>query len=278
MRRKKGFTLIELLVVIAIIALLLAILMPALQKIKKQARRVICGTSMHDWGVAIVAFAADNDNFFPNNGRDPIRNSYNLSAVSGAMSQFFEDYLLRLDDNAANSRANILFCPTNSWERAAYRGGHAGRDLQFYLDIGMVGYLVLFGNDEGLLTSAYSVTNYTPPTCPNGLKWVTRKKLGGRYSRGPILSDVMYTQGRDEWVDPTVGVPLSSHPSSKDDAPEGGYFLFEDGSTNWYRGVDIGTGGGLGGGSEKHSFHGGQVSLGSIQGPWRAYYGLPDVR
>ncbi len=48
MRRKEGFTLIELLVVIAKIALMLAILMPALQKIKKQARRVICGTSMHD--------------------------------------------------------------------------------------------------------------------------------------------------------------------------------------------------------------------------------------
>ncbi len=45
MRKKKGFTLIELLVVIAIIAMLLAILMPALGKVKKLAMRLVCGTN-----------------------------------------------------------------------------------------------------------------------------------------------------------------------------------------------------------------------------------------
>ena len=45
-RLKQGFTLIELLVVISIIALLLSILMPALQKIKEQARAVICTANL----------------------------------------------------------------------------------------------------------------------------------------------------------------------------------------------------------------------------------------
>ena len=48
--KKRGFTLIELLVVIAIIALLMAILMPALNRVKKQARSAACRVNLHGWG------------------------------------------------------------------------------------------------------------------------------------------------------------------------------------------------------------------------------------
>ena len=51
MYRRRGFTLIELLVVIAIIALLLAILMPALQRVKGQARSVACLAKLKQWGL-----------------------------------------------------------------------------------------------------------------------------------------------------------------------------------------------------------------------------------
>jgi prepilin-type N-terminal cleavage/methylation domain-containing protein len=62
--RKKGFTLIELLVVIAIIAMLLAILMPALSKVKKIAMRVVCGTNLKGLGTAQTVYANDYDDAY----------------------------------------------------------------------------------------------------------------------------------------------------------------------------------------------------------------------
>lgn len=61
MQNRKGFTLIELLVVIAIIALLLSILMPALTKVKKQARAVVCMSNLKQWGMATIMYTTENN-------------------------------------------------------------------------------------------------------------------------------------------------------------------------------------------------------------------------
>jgi len=66
--KKKGFTLIELLVVIAIIAMLLAILMPALNKVKKIAQRVVCGTNLKGLGTAQSVYANDYEDQFTRQG------------------------------------------------------------------------------------------------------------------------------------------------------------------------------------------------------------------
>jgi prepilin-type N-terminal cleavage/methylation domain-containing protein len=58
--KKKAFTLVELLVVISIIALLLAILMPALSKVREQAKNVVCGSQLRQQGIAMLAYASDN--------------------------------------------------------------------------------------------------------------------------------------------------------------------------------------------------------------------------
>jgi len=65
MRKSRGFTLIELLVVIAIIALLMAILMPALQRAKKQVRTIICRNNLNQYGLALRLYSDDHDGFFP---------------------------------------------------------------------------------------------------------------------------------------------------------------------------------------------------------------------
>ena len=57
---KKGFTLIELLVVISIIALLLAILMPALGKVKEKGREVMCRSNLKQWSYVFHLYANDN--------------------------------------------------------------------------------------------------------------------------------------------------------------------------------------------------------------------------
>ncbi len=61
MAKRKGFTLIELLVVIAIIAILMAILMPALNIAKEQARGVACMSNQKTMGLAYVMYADENN-------------------------------------------------------------------------------------------------------------------------------------------------------------------------------------------------------------------------
>ncbi|NIP22294.1 MAG: prepilin-type N-terminal cleavage/methylation domain-containing protein [Phycisphaerae bacterium] len=61
MDRQRGFTLIELLVVIAIIALLLALLMPALDHARNLAVRAVCKANLKDLAIAWIMYADDND-------------------------------------------------------------------------------------------------------------------------------------------------------------------------------------------------------------------------
>jgi prepilin-type N-terminal cleavage/methylation domain-containing protein/prepilin-type processing-associated H-X9-DG protein len=63
--KDQGFTLIELLVVIAIIALLAAMLLPALSRSKASARRIICVNHLKQLALATVMYVADNESYYP---------------------------------------------------------------------------------------------------------------------------------------------------------------------------------------------------------------------
>jgi len=65
MKNKKGFTLVELLVVVSIIALLLAIMMPAMKRAKEQANCIVCKSNLRNYGLAGAMYLQENNNAFP---------------------------------------------------------------------------------------------------------------------------------------------------------------------------------------------------------------------
>lgn len=104
MHIRKGFTLIELLVVIAIIALLLAILMPALQRVKKQAKGVVCQNNLKQIGMATNLYVLDRDLYIPR--------SAEWGGDTKPWFKLFMPYLAQkpIDDNYRNVK--IFRCPS----------------------------------------------------------------------------------------------------------------------------------------------------------------------
>ncbi|HNS22025.1 MAG TPA: prepilin-type N-terminal cleavage/methylation domain-containing protein [Sedimentisphaerales bacterium] len=93
---RRGFTLIELLVVIAIIAILMAILMPSLSRVRDQARQVNCGANLRQWNLIFNMYVGENDGKF-----------YSGCSDAGYW------WLYQLEEKQQDwKQSKISFCPT----------------------------------------------------------------------------------------------------------------------------------------------------------------------
>src|SRR5271169_130395 len=112
-RKKTGaFTLIELLVVIAIIAILAAMLLPALARAKARAQRSSCANNLKELGISFKTWALDNNDAYPMivptaSGGPP--NQTQIAAGAAA-------YVYQIFGCMSNevSTAKLLACPSDS--------------------------------------------------------------------------------------------------------------------------------------------------------------------
>lgn len=216
MNRRCAFTLIELLVVIAIIAILAALLLPALSKAKQRAWTISCNSNLRQIGLAMKMYAGDNRSLYPQSGGNIYWDTTNPDAPTNSWMQ-------QIVSNVGNT--NVFNCPGNA---------QLPHDMQGpfnYFNGDRAAYVIA---DEAASVNEQqihfpSAQVLSGDTC--GIPNETIDEDGGTFD--PLDSD------KDDYTQNCVGGEENGTPYELWRVHSlGQNILFADGHVKWYKGYD----------------------------------------
>ncbi len=108
-QRRRAFTLIELLVVIAIIAVLAALLMPVIGKMRGKANQTKCMNNLKTWGIAILRYSQEHDGVIRWN------NWANISTTARYYNPYFGQENITVQGNSRLAQEYFRVCASQTW-------------------------------------------------------------------------------------------------------------------------------------------------------------------